>query len=897
MLVIALSQCLGFTPLALANTEALGSKKAAVVSKTPPEIREELEKKISTFLLQLVEKSATEPNEYLQVNIKKIADTAKESYAKSLRKNMHLERSGEALEWDFSFIWMRGINRVIEREEVQAATDLEKALTSEFNLDEASAQILGETSASDEESETTLKAPSPEDTGTPLEAARKKAKVLMTKTTLLNILLRQKDCREKAQKVRTIIEMGADKNLNEEFRNTPRMENQKEYPLKIALEEISDMKTRLELVTVIFDEKAIYSRNEILPNEKLKGIKDTLESNKEYLTMSLLERNDYEVFSRVMDKAEDVGLQFVQEYTDEASQIHDQLYSPLLETILSKMRDIRRQTYSSNSSGEAIDNIKEFLNSKRMRRQTRLNSEARFSLYFQNHLNKDFDSLFAKIAQHIDETRISSELAGKDFKSNLLSWVALANFRNRVCRHLNKFALTASNNAKKSNVIRLIRLANTYDKGHEGNDEVDKFRELEEFGGKEIIFATKNKLKWTPAMYAMVQKQSEGIQLLLKQAFNKVTDVDGVGNNIFHLAFPLPEQFFKGELTSDSGNVLELIGSALSNTDARSKTNEAIKAITFETGIPTEDKVKALNTTSGTNFTPVALAATTGDYKTFEVLKEYLLQNNAWNEDDHAYLGTHIEELMWGGLRAYLKAKDGQKSLSRGEREQLVTMINAYGTKINQKYAHCVKEIYQPEIPIAAERLKKIEKAAMTVLEDFNSKPATKRKVDPYKAALQAAMDKMTAPRWNLLGTSTLAGMRESTSVVKASYLRPVLKKVTKEFLSKKPTPKDMTFDKVYEGLTGSLEKTFFAEHFNRSVEKMMHITIIETVREEGRLREEVVESDQNNRFKNVEDEYLSDKNDKSKEDEDSASSEEPATDKKEPAKLAKRDPNKEWAF
>ena len=51
------------------------------------------------------------------------------------------------------------------------------------------------------------------------------------KTTLLNILLRRTGAFELEKKIQTMIENGSDKNLHKEFSSSPKMQNQKEYPL------------------------------------------------------------------------------------------------------------------------------------------------------------------------------------------------------------------------------------------------------------------------------------------------------------------------------------------------------------------------------------------------------------------------------------------------------------------------------------------------------------------------------------------------------------------------------------------------------------------------------------------------------------------------------------------
>lgn len=792
--------------------------------ESPAVVQRTLVKKISSILYKIIEESNDESNAVFQSNLKKTFDKAQSAYVRGIEKRSGQSRSSEHIIADFALVWKESINLAIEVEINETPDQLDQQLDSMFE-EQKTRDLSGET-----------------------ESGK-----IYVKTALINILLRQDNCIEKARKLQSMIEMGANKNLPKEFRHSPKMQNQREYPLQVVLNELKDEQERAEAFSVLFNDNIAYSLNRYLPEiEQLKGIKETLEPNKMYIAEKLVEKKDFKTFNTMMTKSESLGIPFTQDYTDAMSQIQDQIWCPILENVLAKMRDIRRETRTTDEDGVKIDNIAEFLNSKPMRKQMTKKGDSRFSVYFQSSLRNDFNSLFRKIAYHIDVSRLDSEMEGSQFKDNLIDWVAWANFRNRIAKHLNKFALSASNNGRKANVIRLIRYANIYDEASEGTDQGDLFKELEEFGGAEIIFTTKNKLKWTPAMYAMVQKQAEGIQLLLKQAYYKVTETDGIGNNIFHLAFPLPEQFFKSETYIESENVLEMVGANLGDASAQQKTTEAIKAITTEPNIPIADKVAAIRQLSSANFTPVSLAAATGNLETFEFLRTFLIQESSWNEDEHAYLGTHIDELVVDGLKRYFQAKQQRGDLSEDEQKSLEKEIQSRSKSIKDRYKVCIHEVYRPESSSAVTRLKAIERPATKVIEDFYAAKATKRRKEPYEKALSVAIKLMQKSR------GSLRGMKKSTSVVKASYLGPVVKQVTKEFLQHKTSPRDMTFDKVYEGLTGSKEKDFFARDFNDTIEKKMQIIIYNTIKNSGRLRTQV-EQEEDNRFTGVEDLYLSD--------------------------------------
>ena len=206
------------------------------------------------------------------------------------------------------------------------------------------------------------------------------------------------------------------------------------------------------------------------------------------------------------------------------------------------------------------------------------------------------------------------------------------------------------------------------------------------FGGAEIIFITRNKLKWTPLMYAMFQKQSEGIQLYLRQAPHEITRVDGVDNNILHLAFPLPDKLFKQEGSVETENALDLVGANIGVDGAKEKTFEAIRAIVTEGSITLEDKITSLTQLSAANFTPVSLAAATGYVEVYEFLVRFLKSANAWNEDDHSHLGTRVSELVLYGLENYKNSCEANGNLSDKEEERINAEIKKRRESVSENY-------------------------------------------------------------------------------------------------------------------------------------------------------------------------------------------------------------------
>ena len=229
-------------------------------------------------------------------------------------------------------------------------------------------------------------------------------------------------------------------------------------------------------------------------------------------------------------------------------------------------------------------------------------------------------------------------------------------------------------------------------------------------------------------MYAMFQKQSDGIQLYLRQAPHEISYKDGVDNNILHLAFPLPDKYFKPEIQNDNENVLQMVGVKVGEQGAKEKTFEAIRAIITERSIPVEEKIKALKQLSASNFTPVSLAAASGYTDIYEFLVRFLKANQAWNEDDHAHLGTHVSELMVRGLHTYRQSKAQHENLSPRENDKISREIEHRRQQLTQKGQNCIREIYHPESYQASQYLDVIRQPAREIMDQFYSQKGTKEK-------------------------------------------------------------------------------------------------------------------------------------------------------------------------
>jgi hypothetical protein len=681
------------------------------------EMDEEIVKKVSSKMFDIIEVSIQKENSIFQTMMGSLKSKSYSYFLKKIPDYGLANRTEEQNKKHFSRIWLEAINTIFE-----VASDEEE-------MQDEQEDVLA--FSDEEESDSKDK-----------ELSNK------VKMTLLNILLRKSDVVELPEKVQTLIENGADKNLHKEFSSSPQMQNQKQFPLYIILCEIKDNALRKRLLSVFSDDDLTY--NSILPDSsygnRLDNILQSVNPNRDFILNTLIEKEDFPTFSIVMDYLEKSTKFLVEVYSEKIAQIDEQIWCPILEKVLRKMMGVRRKAISYDEEGESVDNVAQFFKSKKFSSQMKLNGDARFSTNFQERLDKDFSKLFDRIAKKIDSTKSETQLDGSDLKKHVVEWAKWANFRNRIAKHLNRYALSASNEGKRSNVIKLIRYANIYDKSSISSEDEEVFLELHEFGGAEIIFVTRNKLKWTPLMYAMFQKQSEGIQLYLRQAPHEITRTDGVDNNILHLAFPLPDRLFRQENDIETENALDLVGANIGVEGAKEKTFEAIRAIVTEGSITIEDKLTALNQLSAANFTPVSLAAATGYVEVYEFLVRFLKANNAWNEDDHAHLGTRITELVLYGLENFKKSCEANGNLGEQEEERINSEIKKRQETISESCGNCIREIYHSESYKAQSILAAIRKPADEKMKEFYSEKGTRQRVEPYSESLRLAINEMLYP-------------------------------------------------------------------------------------------------------------------------------------------------------
>lgn len=709
LLLLGASTCLQ------ANQEKANFSQDQILSESESTVFDvvALEKKLHESLrkplLNIVEKSPQQNNMQFQANLKSLKIRSFDTFKDKLSQVGYAGRTDEEDWQHFNKIWLTAINDIFIAGVTPADID------TEVGAEEVEDPFPNEYQSS--------------------------------KTTLLNLLLRKKDCIDLEKKFQTLIEQGAYPNLHKEFAQNPKMENQSEYPIKIILEELSDSDLKMALLEILLNPKLFDHESldfEMTSSYYYKDLTQSLLDQHEYILSILISSSDFSSFNLFLTYLEDQGQFIINRYDRAIEQIEDQIVVPVLESILKKMYQVRRMSLTSDRNGLLIDNISEFFKAKEIGLLLEhQNQESRFDQYFQNRIGTDFSSLFENCANEIDQYRKPTEMLGNNLKENILEWVKWANFRNRVAKHMNMYALSASNTANKSNVIKLIRYVNITENASDFRDTtIELFKELEAFGGKDIIFLRRNKLGWSPLMFAMMQKQSEGIQLYLRQAPHELVLQDGVHNNILHLAFPLPQSLYKNEhAIADQENVLHYIGAHLGDSGVIKQTERAIKAVMTEGAIDTKDKVEALTQISAANFTPVSLAAAMGFVDIYEYLVTFLKAANRWNRDDHSYLDMHIEEVLAQGISNYLE----KTSENNEYRDYLEVKLGEVEKRVHYLKHYVFNEIYHPESAIAREILDLIQTPVIEIFKDSDA--STKLEKDPYESALRQGIATFLQPK------------------------------------------------------------------------------------------------------------------------------------------------------
>ncbi len=845
----------------------------------------EVSASISSKLRKVVLEQADEDNEHWQKQIEKIKSHYREIYEKKLKEKSLGACAAESVSSRYANVWLSGMNAVVKI----------SVETTEKESDD-----LGFSDEEDEE-----------------EASKV---VREKRTTILNIALRYgKDeainKKDFLKKILTLIDNGADKNLNPEF-TSGSMLNQPEIPLQIVFREIKDPDLISSLLTEIFfnDERTFKIEKQMEGGRGTERVRFddprtapaivSVEKDYNYLLEKFYEEKNFDPFDFVLRYLESHDKFITEDYNDKTAGIENQVRLPLLYVVLKEMRKVREKSLSLDSAGNRKDNISEFFNWPVVKNSLNRNYDTMFGTKLQNQLKHDYDKEFKSMAKIIDNTRSTTDLKGKQLKENVIAWTEMANFRNRLAYHLNRYALTQAVEGSRSNVVKLVRYARMSDNekqrvGQTNDDAI--YAELAVLQGLDAIFLRSNSMRWTPLMYAMSQRQSEGLPLLLHQAVHPITLSDGVGNNLLHLAFPLPEKFLTSTENKDDDNPLSQVGAGIGEPDFVTRTTDCINTVledderdpvTGELVISDADRIQALTKKSALNFTPVSLAAMTGFYKLYDSMKRYLEIKGAWFEEDHSRIGYHVDELVIRGIEAFRKQKeilskeDPNKTWSEEENREFISEINKRKKLLSDKYKKAIRQPYTRDSGLAKKRYEEIRAAGDSYLEEFDKKNVREQTGNPYAEALKRAMNAMTSPQgkvvekpyqetgvevvqpvvpkkktifsifkkeevvpeirvekkpetYKVVEESILDGLSSSTSGIQASYLRPYVEKLVRRFLSENENPQKMPLDIAYRRITDRKEQNFFEEHFSSKVlEREMFKTIQNTMKNEGRLFE-----------------------------------------------------------
>lgn len=764
-------------------------------------------REIADEIKVFIEETRTKPNRYLANKIRKYRNE-REKHIVAFYDNLHSSRGVANSDYShtiFSYIWQLGMNYACQVCPDAQGNDLDG--DEDFNFAESEQQISEEMSNS-------------------------------YSTVLLNILLRQKDCNEKAQKVHTLLRAGADKNqvLNET----------EEVPLIVLSKFIPRGEERLSILKLFLNDDSVYSENDVLDKSKIESIKKSLQDRDIQLqfAIQLIEQNDYHSFDEVLAYCEKNGVQLATDSRNsELAQIRDQLESPIFEYILKKMINDRDNATTTvyDPDRKLQDNIEVFLNLPEL--EINSANPGQFGYLFQHRINNgDFDPNFEKASEVIQRDRDQSQIRGDEFKDIFKSYVRYINFRNKMASHLNRVALTYSHRAKDAYTVKLLRYLNKFD-GSQGYQK-KLFKELSVYDGLNLIFLQQNDIGWTPLHYAMARKNQEVVKFLSHMGIRRLNEKDSLGNNLCHVAFP---QSYEGNEDSDfvDENPLDKVSVAVGCSTEFSETKVALAALLKHKNADEDDIVEALTEVSSSKFTPVGLAAITGNAEAYELLKSQLQAYGKWNSEDHCYLGQSVEDLYEEGL---IKNLDGMSDM---DKQKAIILRDKLARSNEKRRRTAVSDIWDKHMDkdsIEGKRYNYLMKLVNDEIGHAASQSAMNRRGNHYNIALTKVVDALSSaigrrstPDW-IKRKNVMYGMKEATSDIKASYLRPVMQRIVKKYIESKNT--DMTVQKVYQGITASDTMDYFQSRFSRKIEKDMQGIIHRTLASAGKLR--MLDSDGN---------------------------------------------------
>ena len=547
------------------------------------------------------------------------------------------------------------------------------------------------------------------------------------RTSLMNLLLRQDKCTDKSEKFRYLLQNGASKNLNPAITFGYAIDSQREYPLYIIFYEMSRDERPVFLDIIIKEKLGLkkqysqddsakldienYNPDEAFENQNSEddegvynlSINQTLDqnegNNKHILLKKLIDENDFESFKKIIECSESEQRYLYQAYDNKTEQIEDQLHSPALEYILSKMHECRGRAIARDHNQNDVDYIDKFL-------EALPGLEKQWNIDQSNALRKleviipkletDYENFFEAFQEQIDNSKAESQKKGEalqdseSFKDLLIEWLNYSKFRNHLLVNANHYALESANSQNSSDFIKLVRYLNTNTQSLNTGVDAAVFREIAPLGGLELVLKTPNRLGWTPIMYSAFRKQTKVVIMYINLTHYKISTPDGLGNNILHLLFPLPEKFFLHKADGLNQNVYELVGPEdIAKKDLEEKTTDIIRTILKDGRMDREDLVRALNSVSIPGYTPVSLAAKMGFYEVYDIMVDFLKSQSEWVEDNHSYAGEPINTLFIEGLEDYKHRKSAESdtqegSLSDSELEEIDQRITAEKRKLEE---------------------------------------------------------------------------------------------------------------------------------------------------------------------------------------------------------------------
>ncbi|MBF0360823.1 MAG: hypothetical protein HQK49_07420 [Oligoflexia bacterium] len=465
------------------------------------------------------------------------------------------------------------------------------------------------------------------------------------------IMLQNKEVVDIDQKVKTMLNFGADKNsqlniytkkkdgkIHESKQPLDNVKTDPVNPVKVILSSSYSDEVKEKILLELMDPKMIYKNNDKLrPEDQVKTLKQTF--SEVDLTTSIfntiLDKDQHAIFKLILDNYENLDLRFLKEVQNATTNRENGQYNaPVLEKILKKMQEIGDQkvTIKDKTVEGEVD--------------TRIS----YTDLYMREYGKNENPFSADFVKDVKSGSKRYTISEKN-KQRILEYAKMGNYRNLFLLQLSTIAY------HQGTALDLIRYA---------LNNTDTQKEMLKYDGDKLLFESKNSRLWNALMYSAFHKSTEEVQLLLANSKSALSITDAIKNNVLHLSFNLKQEWFTQPVVKGTPlkSIVEFVeyNPNYADADMADKKNEALlRAILTSPERKIDDKLIALKTKNHLGYTPVTMAAALGYYDTFEYLKKFLFDNDAWDSAEHDLSNENVHDVLSKAIlkrsEAYANAK------------------------------------------------------------------------------------------------------------------------------------------------------------------------------------------------------------------------------------------------